>query len=74
VSVPLEGAASAAEHRARGFESVLAELDWYDGQRAGIAMVEGVPSYFRTDNYMESPEEVTGARGMADLRRVERTV
>jgi hypothetical protein len=30
-----------------GFEPVYVELDWYDGPRAGLASVDGVPHNFR---------------------------
>lgn len=29
------------------FEAVYVELDWYDGPRAGLADIDGVPHYFR---------------------------
>jgi hypothetical protein len=41
------------------FEKVLVELEWYDGMRAGIANVEGVPHYFRTEDYIHPADEVT---------------
>jgi hypothetical protein len=34
-----------------GFERVYAELEWYDGPRAGLADVEGKPHYFQSDDY-----------------------
>jgi hypothetical protein len=33
-----------------GFEHVYVELDWYDGPRAGLADVNGVPHYFAAVN------------------------
>ena len=40
------------------FERVIVELVWYDGERAGIANIDGVPHYFRTDDYIHPPDEV----------------
>jgi len=31
-----------------GFEVVYVEQDWYDGPRAGVANVNGMPHYFRS--------------------------
>ena len=42
-----------------GFKRVIVELDWYDGVRAGIAEIAGVPHYFRADDYTQSPNNVT---------------
>lgn len=36
---------------ADGFECVHAELEWYDGPRAGLADVDGKPHYFRSDDH-----------------------
>jgi hypothetical protein len=41
------------------FEKVFVELEWYDGMRAGIANVQGVPHYFRTEDYIHPADEVT---------------
>ena len=39
------------------FETVYVELDWYDGPRAGLADVHGVPHYFRAvDDYARPGE------------------
>lgn len=40
-----------------GFEAVYVELDWYDGPRAGLADVHGVPHYFRAVNDYSRPGE-----------------
>lgn len=40
-------------------EPVLVEFEWYDGPRAGIAEVEGIPSYFRTDDFASPPDEAS---------------
>lgn len=36
---------------AEGYERVYAEWDWYDGPRSGLALIAGVPHYFRGDDY-----------------------
>jgi hypothetical protein len=41
-----------------GFERVHAELDWYDGPRAGVADVGGVPHYFRAIHDYRHPDDV----------------
>lgn len=33
-----------------GFERVYVELEWYDGPRAGIADIHGVPHRFKSNN------------------------
>lgn len=39
------------------FEAVHVELDWYDGPRAGLADVDGVPHYFRAVHGYAGPGE-----------------
>ncbi|GAA1857977.1 hypothetical protein [Asanoa iriomotensis] len=39
------------------FEPVHVELDWYDGIRSGIAAVDGVPHYFRSENFTDLIDE-----------------
>jgi hypothetical protein len=41
---------------ADGFERVYAELDWYDGPRAGLADVDGKPHYFQGYDYDHADE------------------
>ncbi len=44
---------------ADGFERVYVELDWYDGPRAGVADIDGVPHYFYSDDWTSSVEADT---------------
>jgi hypothetical protein len=39
-----------------GFERVYVENDWYDGPRAGLANVDGVPHYFQTTHDYAHPD------------------
>ncbi|MBS2534446.1 hypothetical protein KGQ20_16870 [Catenulispora sp. NF23] len=41
---------------ADGFERVYVELEWYDGPRAGLADVDGVPHYFEGKDYDAADE------------------
>ncbi|APU40424.1 hypothetical protein [Streptomyces sp. TN58] len=41
---------------ADGFERVYAELEWYDGPRAGLADVDGTPHYFQGYDYDHADE------------------
>ncbi|MFI8320687.1 hypothetical protein [Streptomyces sp. NPDC085529] len=41
---------------ADGFERVYAELEWYDGLRAGLADIDGKPHYFQNDDYLNVGE------------------
>ncbi|MER5924808.1 hypothetical protein [Streptomyces mirabilis] len=41
---------------ADGFERVYAELEWYDGPRAGLADVDGQPHYFQGYDYDSADE------------------
>jgi hypothetical protein len=52
-----------------GFEPVLVEEEWYDGPRSGVALVGGVPHYFRCvhdygdiDDYLVWPAEERAVR------------
>ncbi|MEJ3742702.1 hypothetical protein WEI85_05345 [Actinomycetes bacterium KLBMP 9797] len=45
------------EPRNEPFEAVYVELDWYDGPRAGLADVDGVPHYFRAVHDYTRPNE-----------------
>ncbi|MGW1819352.1 hypothetical protein ACWCQM_38100 [Streptomyces sp. NPDC002125] len=36
---------------ADGFERVYVELEWYDGPRAGLAVIGGQPHYFQNDDH-----------------------
>ncbi|MFF5336076.1 hypothetical protein [Streptomyces sp. NPDC013181] len=36
---------------ADGFKRVYAELEWYDGPRAGLADIDGKPHYFQNHDY-----------------------
>ncbi len=46
-----------------GFERVRTELEWYDGSRAGVADVGGVPP--RLPRQMATRRLVTGSTGRA---------
>lgn len=39
------------------FETVHVELDWYDGPRAGVADINGVPHYFRAVHDYAHPDD-----------------
>ncbi|MEE1768778.1 hypothetical protein PUR34_11550 [Streptomyces sp. JV185] len=41
---------------ADGFERVYAELEWYDGPRAGLADIAGKPHYFQNHDYDHANE------------------
>ncbi|MFG2059030.1 hypothetical protein ACGFI9_33925 [Micromonospora sp. NPDC048930] len=41
---------------ADGFERVYAELEWYDGPRAGLADINGKPHYFQGLDYDHTDE------------------
>ncbi|WP_223243595.1 hypothetical protein [Streptomyces sp. CBMA123] len=43
-----------------GFERVYAELEWYDGPRAGLADIDGKPHYFQNDDYDHADEYRVG--------------
>jgi len=47
------------EESSGSFERVIVELEWYDGERAGIANLHGVPHYFYTDDYTHPPDDAT---------------
>ncbi|MFF0765059.1 hypothetical protein ACFYWH_34350 [Streptomyces sp. NPDC003737] len=39
-----------------GFERVYVELEWYDGPRKGLAVIDGVPHYFEGRDYDHADE------------------